>query len=87
VKVHVRVSPLASGRLTRGDIRQVVRKAQEEAEFQPDWGPGKKYRSPFKKAGRGYAVALNHRGDELHAFVGLRQEVTKGPDPGDLEDD
>jgi hypothetical protein len=87
VKIHVQVSPLASGRLTRGDIRQVVRKAQEEAEFQPDWGSGKKYRFPFKKAGQDYVAALDHRGDELHVFVGLRQEVPGGPDPGELEDD
>jgi hypothetical protein len=87
VKIHVHVSPLAGGRLTRGDIRQVVQKAQEEAEFQPDWGPGKTYQFPFKKAGKGYAVALDHRGDELHVFVGLRQEFTRKPDPDDLEDD
>ena len=87
MNVHVQVSTLAGGQLTRGDIRRVVLRAQEEAEFQPDWGPGKTYQFPFKKAGKGYAVALDHRGDELHAFVGLPQEVTRGPDPGELGDD
>jgi hypothetical protein len=81
VNFHVQVSTLAGGQLTRGDIRRVVRRAQEEAEFQPDWGPGKTYRFAFKKAGKGYAVALNHRGDDLHVFVGLRQEITRKPAP------
>jgi hypothetical protein len=83
VKVYVRVSPLACGRLTRGEIRRVVRRAREEAEFQPDWRPGKTYRFPFKKAGTGYAVTLDPRGDELHVFVGLPQEVVRGPAPGE----
>jgi hypothetical protein len=87
MKVHVQVSPLAGGQLTRGEIRQVVQRAQEETEFQPGWRPGKTYRFPFKKAGTGYVVALDHRGDELHVFVGLPQEITREPDPGALEDD
>jgi hypothetical protein len=82
VNVHVQVSTLAGGQLTRGDIRRVVRRAQEEAEFQPDWGPGKTYRFSFKKAGKGYALTLDHRGDDFHVFVGLRQEVARKPARG-----
>jgi len=83
VNVHVHVSTLAGGQLTRGDIRRVVWRAQKEAELQPDWGPGQTYRFPFTKAGKGYALALNHRGDDFHVFVGLRQEVARQPARGE----
>jgi hypothetical protein len=86
VKIQVQVSPSATKRLTRAEIRRVVRMAREEAEFQPNWYQGKTYRRPFTKDGQGYAVALNHRGDELHALVGLRQEITRKRLPGNPED-
>jgi hypothetical protein len=79
VKIPVQVSPSAAARLTRAEIRLVVRRARGEAESLPDWRPGKSYRLNFTKAGQGFTVALDNRADGILAFVGLAQAITREP--------
>jgi hypothetical protein len=86
VKIPTQVSPAARAALSNADITGAVRRAQREAESQPDWRPGKSQRFPFTKGGDAFVVALDYRATGYVALVARPDELALEAAPDNPED-